>query len=110
MLLLLALACDTESTCPEVQVTCEPEVIIEDVTTTDDTTVGCPDLYCDCPESSGGSARAVLYIYQGPTGESCYNIDDPGLCCPDGFSYVGIQVPSSYSTGYFIQHAVCLED
>ena len=105
MLWIIALlACDGGE-CPDVAVevvgeagAC-PDVVCE--------ATECPDLSCDCPATTGSSgSRSVVevYINRDVSDSECQILDDPGECCPDGFSHVGMK----YHGG--TPHVVCLED
>ena len=91
-----------------------PDVVVE-------STLGegfCPDMTCDCPEATAcpdltcpestgsGDGRAVVEIYaKSDASETyCVYLEDPGTCCPAGFSMAGISEKSD------IPHVVCLED
>ena len=64
------------------------------------TAVGVADdgLVCLEDEPTG---RAVLELLNGEDGEICGSLEDPSVCCPPSFTYVGI---------YWGYHAICLED
>lgn len=100
--LITLLGCDGEGECPDVVV----EVVSEEATCPDVTceATECPDLTCDCPEGAeGGGGRAVVEIYSNKdvSSSACLLLDDPGDCCPIGFSHVGDSETNA---------VICLED
>lgn len=103
MLWIIALlGCEGEGECPDVVV----EVVSEEASCPDVIceATECPDLSCDCPAGSEvGGGRVVLEIYLNDEVSSsvCFLLDDPGDCCPDGFSQVGMNETN---------HVICLED
>lgn len=56
-------------------------------------------LLCACLDSAVCGGRAVVEINQDQDGVYCFDLDDPGTCCPDGFEWVG----------WYSYYVVCLE-